>query len=84
MRKIDLKPTILFITPPFTQINTPYPATACLKGFLNTKKIHSHQSDLGIETILALFSPSGFTALFREIDKRKPALSVNARRMIQM
>ncbi|MFT6323369.1 MAG: hypothetical protein ACJAWO_000921, partial [Halieaceae bacterium] len=23
---------ILFVTPPFTQLNTPYPATAYLKG----------------------------------------------------
>ena len=31
---------VLFITPPFTQLNTPYPATAYLKGFLNTKNIN--------------------------------------------
>ena len=28
---------VFLITPPFTQLNTPYPATAYLKGFLNTK-----------------------------------------------
>jgi hypothetical protein len=59
----DLKP-ILFVTPPFTQLNTPYPATAYLKGFLNTKQIASHQQDLGIETLLQLFSKSGLTQLF--------------------
>ena len=76
--------SILFITPPFSQLNTPYPATTCLKGFLNTKNILSHQSDLGIEVILALFSPAGFTDLFREIDQRKPLLSANAQRIVQL
>lgn len=55
---------ILLITPPFTQLNTPYPATAYLKGFLNTKNIPSVQSDLGITTTLAIFSPEGLTKLF--------------------
>lgn len=55
---------ILLITPPFTQLNTPYPATAYLKGFLNTKNIDSFQMDLGIEVILRLFSKKGLTELF--------------------
>ena len=59
----NLKP-ILFVTPPFTQLNTPYPATAYLKGFFNTKQIPSHQQDLGIETLLQLFSKKGLTQLF--------------------
>ncbi|WP_416442746.1 B12-binding domain-containing radical SAM protein [Leeuwenhoekiella sp. A16] len=55
---------LLLITPPFTQLNTPYPATAYLKGFLNTKNISSFQMDLGIEVILELFSKKTFTQLF--------------------
>ncbi|MFN3968514.1 B12-binding domain-containing radical SAM protein [Flavobacterium sp.] len=55
---------ILLITPPFTQLNTPYPATAYLKGFLNTKNISAYQMDLGIEVILAMFSKEGLTAIF--------------------
>ena len=55
---------IALITPPFTQLNTPYPATAYLKGFLNTKEINSFQIDLGIETILEVFSKSGLQNLF--------------------
>jgi hypothetical protein len=55
---------ILLITPPFTQLNTPYPATAYLKGFLNTRGIHSVQTDLGIEVILDLFSASGLSQMF--------------------
>lgn len=55
---------ILLITPPFTQLNTPYPATAYLKGFLNTKEISSYQADLGIEVILAIFSEAGLQRVF--------------------
>lgn len=55
---------ILLISPPFTQLNTPYPATAYIKGFLNTKDIDSEQVDLGIETILALFSKKGLQEMF--------------------
>ena len=55
---------ILLITPPFTQLNTPYPATAYIKGFLNTKSITAFQMDLGIEVILELFSKQGLTSIF--------------------
>ena len=56
---------ILLITPPFTQLNTPYPATAYIKGFLNTKNISTFQMDLGIEVILELFSKEGLESLFQ-------------------
>ena len=55
---------VFLITPPFTQLNTPYPATAYLKGFLNTKGIQAIQADLGIEVTLALFSEEGLKDLF--------------------
>ncbi len=54
---------ILLLTPPFTQLNTPYPATAYIKGFLNTKSISAFQMDLGIEVILQLFSKKGISSL---------------------
>lgn len=57
---------LLLITPPFTQLNTPYPATAYIKGFLNTKNISSFQIDLGIEVILQLFSRKGLHKIFSE------------------
>ncbi|MEL1247466.1 B12-binding domain-containing radical SAM protein [Flavobacterium helocola] len=56
---------ILLITPPFTQLNTPYPATAYIKGFLNIKNISAFQMDLGIEVILELFSKEGLENLFQ-------------------
>ena len=55
---------LLLITSPFTQLNTPYPATAYLKGFLNTKNISSFQIELGIETILNLFNKNNLTTIF--------------------
>ena len=57
--------TVFAITPPFTQLNTPYPATAYIKGFLNTKGINCFQADLGIEVILELFSSNGLSDLFK-------------------
>jgi len=55
---------LLLITPPFTQLNTPYPATSYLKGFLNTINIDSFQIDLGIEVILRLFSEENLANVF--------------------
>jgi hypothetical protein len=57
-------PNLLLITPPFTQLNTPYPATAYLLGFLNKKGIPAGQMDLGIEVILELFTPHRLRELF--------------------
>jgi len=74
--------SILLITPPFTQLNTPYPATAYLKGFLNTLSIETTQVDLGIELILALFSTHGLTEVFHEIELKKPKLSKNGRNIL--
>ncbi|MBL7766070.1 MAG: radical SAM protein [Chitinophagaceae bacterium] len=72
---------VLLITPPFTQLNTPYPATAYLKGFLNTKCIPSFQSDLGIEVILQIFSTQGLQHAFQQIDLDHTDLSENAHRI---
>lgn len=64
---------LLLITPPFTQLNTPYPATAYLKGFLNTKNISSFQMDLGIEVILEIFSKKGLEQLFQTPNSHLPS-----------
>ncbi|MGN6566307.1 MAG: B12-binding domain-containing radical SAM protein [Flavipsychrobacter sp.] len=74
---------VYLITPPFTQLNTPYPATAYLKGFLNTKGISSFQSDLGIEVTLALFSKAGLQKLFAQISP-SAEYSENAQRIIAL
>jgi len=61
---------VLLITPPFTQLNTPYPATAYLKGFFNTKNIATVQADLGIEVTMELFSKKGLEKLFSTIQAK--------------
>lgn len=75
---------ILLITPPFTQLNTPYPATSYLKGFLNTKGISSFQMDLGIEVILELFSSKSFATLFEIADKEDRIESDNCQRIFSL
>jgi hypothetical protein len=72
---------LLLITPPFTQLNTPYPATAYLKGFLNTKHISTFQMDLGIEVILELFSKKTMQEVFELALKTKSIQSENAQRI---
>jgi len=62
---------IFLITPPFTQLNTPYPATAYLKGFFNTKGVKVVQADLGIEVTLELFSKNGLEKLFKAIEEKQ-------------
>ncbi len=74
---------VLLLTPPFTQLNTPYPATAYLKGFLNTRKINSFQADLGIEVTIALFSKSGLIHLFEQV-KDIASMSENIRRIVAL
>jgi hypothetical protein len=73
---------LLLITPPFTQLNTPYPATAYLKGFLKTKNISAFQMDLGIEVILAMFSHEGLTAVFESSNTQK--LTPNLQRIYSL
>ncbi len=75
---------VLLITPPFTQLNTPYPATAYLKGFFNTKNISTVQADFGIEVILALFNKGGLQHLFETIEQKEINLSENASRIIAL
>lgn len=80
-----MKTDLFLITPPFTQLNTPYPATAYIKGFLNTKNISSTQADLGIEVILALFSGKGIADLFIQAEREGIlSRSVNAKRILAL
>ena len=72
---------LLLITPPFTQLNTPYPATAYLKGFLNTKSVSSYQIDLGIEVILELFQPATIAEFFSFAKTNDKIQSENAERI---
>lgn len=61
---------VLLVTPPFTQLNTPYPATQYLKGYLNTLGVSSRQKDLGIDVFHKIFSKEGLKEVF-DIDAAK-------------
>ena len=76
---------VLLVTPPFTQLNTPYPATAYLKGFFNTKNIKSEQADLGIEVTLAIFCKEGLVQLFTAIEaSHAGSFNANCARIVSL
>ncbi len=76
---------VLLVTPPFTQLNTPYPATAYLKGFFNTKNIKSEQADLGIQVTLAIFCKEGLIQLFAAIEaSHEGSLNSNCARIVAL
>lgn len=50
---------ILLLTPPLVQLNTPYPASAYLTGFLRQHGYMTVQRDPAIDLVLKLFSRSG-------------------------
>ncbi len=58
----------LLITPPFTQLNTAYPATAYIKGFLDSKGVKATQMDLSIELFTAVFTKEFIDAIFKQAD----------------
>lgn len=55
---------ILLVTPPLTQLNTPYPATCHLVGFLRSQGLAAEQMDLSIELINALFTRQKLEEIF--------------------
>jgi hypothetical protein len=79
-----LKPKLFLITPPFTQLNTPYPATAYIKGFLNTLEVPSEQADMGIEVILKLFSREGLQGVFGQATTNHKPKTINSQRIIAL
>ncbi|MFN4325888.1 MAG: B12-binding domain-containing radical SAM protein [Azonexus sp.] len=56
-------PRILSVIPPMTQLNTPYPATAYLTGFLRSRGFHAEQTDLALLLVLDLLSRAGLPNL---------------------
>lgn len=56
---------VLLATPPMTQLNTPYPATAYLTGCLrqHAPDVVVHQVDFALELFLRLFSRAGMESL---------------------
>lgn len=69
------KPLILLLTPPMTQLNTPYPATGYLSGFLKQQGYNVAQSDPSIELVCRLFSKDGLTRVQAQVQKGPQKLS---------
>jgi hypothetical protein len=75
-------PRVLLLIPPLTQLNTPYPSTAYLTGFLRGRGVEVSQADLGIEMVLRIFCRSGLQAVFEQMRKGQAELPGEARQML--
>ncbi len=62
---------VLSVIPPMTQLNTPYPSTAYLTGFLRSRGVAAAQVDLALGLVLSLFSPEGLDGL-RDAARQQP------------
>jgi hypothetical protein len=67
-------PRVLCVIPPMTQLNTPYPSTAYLTGFLRSRGVQATQVDLALALVLELLSAAGLQ------DMRKAAQALPAER----
>jgi hypothetical protein len=50
---------VLSLIPPMTQLNTPYPSTAYLTGFLRSRSFEAVQEDLALALVLGFFTQNG-------------------------
>jgi hypothetical protein len=57
---------ILLVLPPLTQLNTPYPSTTVLKGYLQGKGHTVSQCDLGIELVNDIYSKDFISQVFSQ------------------
>ncbi|QJR31011.1 radical SAM protein [Limnobacter sp. SAORIC-580] len=60
---------VLSFIPPMTQLNTPYPSTAYITGFLRKQGIDAVQADIALGLVLKLFSPEGLDRIASEIEQ---------------
>lgn len=76
-------PRVLLVVPPLTQLNTPYPSTAYLTGFLESRGVYAEQADVGIEMVLRLFSTDGLRSVFEQLRTLTNGLPKEAVRMMR-
>lgn len=79
-----ISPRVLLVIPPLTQLNTPYPSTAYLAGFLKPRGYEVSQADVGIEMVLALFCRSGLARVFDRLSRMPGDLPGEARQMLAL
>ncbi|WP_291813646.1 radical SAM protein [Limnobacter sp.] len=60
---------VLSFIPPMTQLNTPYPSTAYITGFLRKQGIDAAQADIALALVLKLFSPEGLDRIAAEVEQ---------------
>jgi len=65
---------ILSLIPPMTQLNTPYPSTAYITGFLRSRGFEAQQEDLALGLVLSLFTKSGLDKVHAIAKKQKHAV----------
>lgn len=61
--------TVLLMTPPMTQLNTPYPATAYLTGFLRSRGYEAVQRDPAIELFLEMMTAQGLEIMRQHVEE---------------
>lgn len=72
---------VLSVIPPMTQLNTPYPSTAYLTGFLRSRAVNAVQEDLALQLVLKIFSQNGLAQVaarmpvLKKSDRSRPASS---------
>ena len=59
---------VLSLIPPMTQLNTPYPSTAYLTGFLRSRGVEAVQEDLALALVLKLLSSEGLAQVREHIE----------------
>jgi len=77
-------PRLLLLIPPLTQLNTPYPSTAYLTGFLKRHGSDVTQADVGIEMVLALLSRDGLSRVFDRVRAMPGDLPGEAEQMLAL
>ena len=75
-------PRVLSIVPPMTQLNTPYPSTAYLTGFLRSRGVQAAQEDLALALILKLLSRPGLGEIRHAFGDAYPAYDATIARTI--
>lgn len=71
---------VLSLIPPMTQLNTPYPSTAYLTGFLRGRGVDAVQEDLALALVLSFFTPEGMAEIHTQaltVPEESRSASVN-------
>jgi radical SAM superfamily enzyme YgiQ (UPF0313 family) len=68
VKSISKATRVLSVIPPMTQLNTPYPSTAYLTGFLRSRGVDAAQEDLALALVLKLLSAEGLLKIQAQIE----------------